>query len=123
MQNYGLYSHKKDFRRSLKMGRIVAGTLNLLRLRYKFIFCTRQTTFRVSLSTCLSWDYSPNGKTLFCVGSYPLFTQNKKHDNKSHRAFYGASNGTGLEKYCVKFAELLIHETELMEQVYKFLYA
>ena len=34
----------------------------------------------------------------------------------------GASNGIRLEKYCIEFAELSIHETELMEQVYKFLY-
>jgi len=35
----------------------------------------------------------------------------------------GASNGIGLEKYCIEFAELSIHETELIEQVYKFLCA
>ena len=33
-----------------------------------------------------------------------------------------ASDGIGLEKYCIEFAELSIHETELMEQVYMFLY-
>lgn len=34
----------------------------------------------------------------------------------------GASNGIGLEPYCIEFAELSIHETELIEQVYSFLY-
>ena len=34
----------------------------------------------------------------------------------------GASNGIRLEKYCVEFAELTIHETELMENVSRFVY-
>ena len=32
-----------------------------------------------------------------------------------------ASDGRGLEKYCIEFAELSIHETELMENVLKLL--
>ena len=35
----------------------------------------------------------------------------------------GASNGIGLEPYCIEFAELTIHNTELMEQVNSFLCA
>ena len=33
----------------------------------------------------------------------------------------GATCGTGLEKYCVEFAQMCLQETELVEQVYKFL--
>ena len=44
----------------------MAVTLNLLRLRYKFIFCTRQTT--AHSSPCLSWESLPTDKTSFCVG-------------------------------------------------------
>ena len=50
------------------MGRVMAVTLNLLRLRYKFIFCTRQTT--AHSSPCLSWESLPTDKTSFCVGSH-----------------------------------------------------
>ena len=46
----------------------MAVTLNLLRLRYKFIFCTRQTT--AHSSPCLSWESLPTDKTSFCVGSH-----------------------------------------------------
>lgn len=35
----------------------------------------------------------------------------------------GASNGIGLEPYCIEFAELTIHNMELMEQVNSFLCA
>lgn len=43
--------------------------------------------------------------------------------NKNQKcAKNGASNGIRLEKYCVEFAEMTIHETELMENVSKFVY-
>ena len=61
-------------------------------------------------------------QTCRSVGFFPIhkLTQNKIPDNKSHRVFYGASNGIRLEKYCIEFGELSIHETELIEQVNKF---
>ena len=34
----------------------------------------------------------------------------------------GASDGIWLEPYCVEFAKLIIHETEFIEQIYRFLY-
>ena len=34
----------------------------------------------------------------------------------------GVTNGIRLEKYCVEFAELSIHETELMERINKVSY-
>ena len=77
------------------MGRVMAETLNLLRLRYKFIFCTRQTT--AHSSPCLSWESFPTDKTLFCVGSIFLNQHNKKADNKSYQLFYGAGNVVVLE--------------------------
>ena len=52
-----------------------------------------------------------------------VYTKNNKNDfgkNRSH--FYGASNGIRLEEYCVEFAELSIHETDLIEQVLTFIY-
>ena len=74
----------------------MAVTLNLLRLRYKFIFCTRQTT--AHSSPCLSWESLPTDKTSFCVGSFHKTLQNKKPRNKSHWAFYGASDDSAEEK-------------------------
>ena len=50
-----------------------------------------------------------------------LTTFNKKANDKSHRAFYGASNGIRFEPYCVKFAHLCLHEEETIEQVKEFL--
>ena len=55
-------------------------------------------------------------------GFSSLSTQIKSTITKCYRAFYGASIGIELEKYCIEFAELTIHETDLMEQVYKFLF-
>ena len=43
-----------------------------------------------------------------------------KNDDLEPSFVNGLSNGIRLEKYCVEFAELTIHETELIEQVYKF---
>ena len=47
---------------------------------------------------------------------------NKTDPDKSQSLFYGATNGIRLEKYCVEFAELSTHETELIVQIYNFLF-
>ena len=78
------------------MGRVMAVTLNLLRLRYKFIFCTRQTT--AHSSPCLSWESFPTDKTSFCVGSICPNQHNKKADNKSYQLFYGAGDDSAEKK-------------------------
>ena len=64
----------------------------------------------------------PNKNACAFWGSHPHHS-NKKDLGKCQSLFYGASNGIGLEPYCIEFAELTIHNTELMEQVNSFLCA
>ena len=47
------------------------------------------------------------------------FPHNKKDFRRS--LVNGASDGIGLEPYYIEFAEMAIHESELVEQVCKFL--
>ena len=47
-----------------------------------------------------------------------------KKQKRGHKDLFfvnGASNGIRLEKYCVEFAEMTIHETELMKNVLRLL--
>ena len=52
----------------------------------------------------------------------PNLSHNKKHSNKSHCVFYGATYGTELEKNCIEFAQLSVHETELIANIKMFMY-
>ena len=49
-----------------------------------------------------------------------LIILNKK-DPEGSNFDIGATNGIGLEKYCIEFAELSIHETELIVQLFIFM--
>ena len=89
----------------------------------------RNRTFGSSLLNCLAIRHkcrteirSNSTNASHLVASHPHHT-NKKDSNKSHCLFYGASNGIGLEPYCIEFAQLTIHEAELMQQVNSFLCA
>ena len=52
---------------------------------------------------------------------FTLTTHNKIHDNKSHRAFYGASNGLNFEPYCVEFLYLCLHDEETIKNIKMYL--
>ena len=74
-----------------------------------------------SLRSCRSYanPLEPR-QTPSVVGSPILInSHNKIPDNKSHRYFYGASNGTELEKYCIEFAQMCLHETEVISGIEK----
>ena len=98
------------------MGRVMAVTLNLLRLRYKFIFCTRQTT--AHSSPCLSWESLPTYKALPCGGF--LFhnpCKIKKTITKCHCLFYGAGDGLQLEPEPNIYSEIikeLVHSSTVI---------
>ncbi len=115
------------------MGRVVRDCIELLATRK---FCTpllkisyfqslRQFSRTYGLACIRSTPPLPkfselNDQTPFGVSSSILhFLLYKKAYDESHQLFYGVSNGIGLEKYCIEFAKLTIHEIDLIENISK----
>ena len=100
----------------------ISSTLGKFRnrtLRFKFAQFPRYPNF----ATLNTYGNPPNPLFGFASkGSTTLQTPlNKILSSKSHRVFYGASDGINFDHYCVELMHLCLHDEDTINRVKTFL--